>query len=273
MVNLQEGGFVTPAELDELDAIRASHYQARFGHQGFGLTIVPTCRCNFACDYCYESKDIHCMAVDQDSDMSKSVQEHLLYLCEKEIPQNAAFFAMWYGGEPLLSRDVIQSLTTGFVRICESKKSVYHSGMITIGYLLTPDNVEFLAQNQVKFVQITIDGPKHVHDRRRPLRGGGETFDRILDNICYMGEKGKPAVSIRVNIDRRNAEDVPELLSILRGHGLHSKPNIRLYFGQTVHYSNSCPDIASQCMASQEFSFWMVGAYRTALAHGFRIGM
>ena len=50
---LLRGGFLIPGDSDELDGIRTNHYSARFGPSGRGLTIVPTLRCNFACDYCY----------------------------------------------------------------------------------------------------------------------------------------------------------------------------------------------------------------------------
>lgn len=271
--NLRLGGILIPEELDELALIRASHYQERFSRKNLGLTIVPTYSCNFACDYCFESRDMHALPNHSGGMMSSTVQDNIVRLCEREVATDATFVVVWYGGEPFLAKEVINSLSPRFLEICRAKNSSYYGAMITNGYFLTPTNVGFLEENRVRFVQITLDGPRDVHDRRRPLKGGGATFDTILDNLCYIGSKGTPAVSVRINIDRRNASRATDLLTVLKDRGLHTRPNIGVYFSQTVHYANSCPDIFSKCMLTEEFSGWMVDAYRAAMSMGFRISM
>ncbi len=77
--NLKLGGFLIKDDIDELDGIRAAHYQSRFGNRGFGLTIIPTYNCNFACDYCYESSDLHSMPRSEGSVMSDEVCDNLAF--------------------------------------------------------------------------------------------------------------------------------------------------------------------------------------------------
>ncbi|MEW5925769.1 MAG: 4Fe-4S cluster-binding domain-containing protein, partial [Candidatus Zixiibacteriota bacterium] len=117
--NLKKGGFLIPEDLDELDVLRAAHYQARFGNNGFGLTIVPTLNCNFACDYCYENKEIHSLPAGKGGFMSDEVCDNIVKLCEKRIPENSAFSVTWYGGEPMLAKSIIDRLSKEFIRICE----------------------------------------------------------------------------------------------------------------------------------------------------------
>ncbi len=51
--------------------------------------------------------------------------------------------------------------------------------LVTNGYDLAAF-LPRLAQGPVKEVQVTLDGPAPVHDRRRPHAGGGGTFERIV---------------------------------------------------------------------------------------------
>lgn len=269
--DLKKGGFLIPEDLDELDAIRAAHYQARFGNNGFGLTIIPTVNCNFACDYCYESREIHSLPKEMGAFMSDEVCDNIVKLCEKRIPEKSAFTVTWYGGEPLLATAVIDRLTKEFIRICDSKQSKYHAGIITNGYLLNKENLDFLVRSQVTFAQVTVDGPEEVHDRRRCLKSGGPTYRRIMENLANIEEGSPFRVSIRVNIDKRNSDAIQPLLEDLKVRGFHQHKNISVYFSQVVHYTNSCPDIASQCMVTQEFSEFMVEAYEMAMNLGFML--
>jgi len=271
--DLKKGGFLIPEDVDELDALRAGHYRARFGSQGFGLTIIPTLNCNFACDYCYEDKKIHSLPPDKGGLMSAEVCDNIVNLCGKEIAENSSFSVTWYGGEPLLACNVIGNLSERFIKICESKKSRYFAGMITNGYLLSKKNLDFLIKNKVTFLQVTIDGPKEVHDKRRPLKSGRGTYDRILSNLSHITKKTPMTVSIRINIDKRNQDNITGLLTDLKQRGFHQQKNFSTYFGHTVHYHNSCPDIASQCMATEEFSHFMIDANRMAIKMGFPVSV
>lgn len=268
--NLKTGGFLVPADVDELNAIRAGHYRARFGNTGFGLTIIPTVNCNFACDYCYENSEMHSTPADQGGVMSDEVCDNLVKLCENKIREKSIFSVTWYGGEPLMGKSIIGKLTKEFIRICDEKQSEYHAGIITNGYLLTPENLKFLIDSRVSFAQVTIDGPREVHDRRRCLKSGGGTYDRILANLASVDDDTGINIAIRINVDKRNESDVPQLLRDLKQRGLHLRKNVSLSFGQVFHATGSCPDISTTCMMTPEFSGFLVDIYRQALEMGFR---
>jgi uncharacterized protein len=271
--NLVKGGFVVPEHMDEMDTIRAMHYRARFSESACGMTIIPTLNCNFACDYCYENEEMHTSTEKSRRNMSETVQESIVALADSKIRNDSAFTVTWYGGEPLLRPQIVVSLTERFKEICDRKNSQYFAGIITNGYLLTSENTDFLAKNGVNFCQITIDGAREVHDSRRPLRGGGKTYDRIVDNLANISDKVPISFSIRVNVDSRNKDSVEDLLVDLKNRGFDSRKNISLYFGQVLHYSSSCRDISRFCMVSEEFADFQIQAYRLALELGFRITM
>ncbi len=272
IANLKKGGFITPAELNEMDAIRAAHYQARFGIGGIGYTIVPTLRCNFACDYCYEGGGTGRLDRTHHP-MTEETIGRIVNLARLQVPRDSALTVTWYGGEPLLAPTVIDRLTKDLIAVCAEKNTKDHSRMVTNGYLLDQKTADCLKDWRIAFVQVTVDGPRETHDLRRPLRGGHPTYDVVMENLEAIGRQGEIRLAIRMNIDRRNSHMVGPLLQDLHQRGFHEMKKVTIYFGHTVHFSTSCPDVAAQCMAGREFSEFMVQAYRDAMELGFQIAM
>ena len=62
---------------------------------------------------------------------------------------------------------------------------------------------------RVRQFQITLDGVPSNHNKRRPLAGGGATFDRIYDNLLNMKSLDAPfKVILRINFDATSAESM-----------------------------------------------------------------
>jgi uncharacterized protein len=56
--------------------------------------------------------------------------------------------------------------------------------------LLTNEYIDYLCGNGIT-LQISLDGPKHIHDRYRVFRGGRGSFERVMSNIRKI-EKRHP---------------------------------------------------------------------------------
>jgi uncharacterized protein len=251
--------------------MRVSHYRSRFGNDAFGLTIIPTLACNFGCDYCYQKDEIHQPQQSITARMSAETQEAILNLVKSRVKEKGNFTVTWYGGEPLLCTDVLSSLTEGFKSICDERKARYHCGMITNGYLLDQDALGLLSDLEIKFCQITLDGPQEVHDQRRPLRSGKGTYDRILQNVRGILDCSDVSISLRVNVDQRNKDSIPELLDDLRDRGMHQEKNLSVYFAQVLHYLGSCNDVAQFCMVTEQFAEYQLHACHLAMDKGFHV--
>ena len=63
-------------------------------------------------------------------------------------------------------------------------------------------------------IQITLDGLEEKHDQRRPLRNGGRTFHKIIENVINA-KKFNGRFLFRVSFDRNNSNDVKELLNYI----------------------------------------------------------
>jgi uncharacterized protein len=235
-------GFIIDKRVNELDLLRASHFKSRVQQGHLSLTIAPTFLCNFNCEYCYQEKS--------HEQMSSEVEKALITFVKDRVVKDGGLSVTWYGGEPLLCVDVIERLSKEFVAICQEAGAEYSASIITNAYLLDKETAEKLVAWKVTDAQITIDGPPLIHDTRRPLRGGGKTFQRILENI-----KNAPSrlhISCRMNVDDRNRGHIVDLLEILAGEGLQGK--VSFYLGQTYPYTDVCRDVSSWCLSEEDFS-------------------
>ncbi len=76
------------------------------------------------------------------------------------------------------------------------------------------DNLIEEYRNKLSKLIITIDGTKDVHDSRRMYKNGGGTFDKIVNSLKILNDRGI-RVTIRANIDKENYDEQSKLLHIL----------------------------------------------------------
>ena len=186
-----------------------------------GLTICPTMGCNFDCPYCFEDHG--------SGKMSPEVQDDVIALAQRMLDASGAksMHVTWFGGEPLLAPAVIGSLSERLMALVEERGGSYHASIITNGYLLNQENVDMLERCKVNNAQVTIDGMGAAHDATRYLRGGGPTFDRIVENL----RTGKIPfeVSIRHNVHDGNKAQVQELESFIEQLAEESGNKLKYY--------------------------------------------
>jgi len=90
--------------------------------------------------------------------------------------------------------------------------------------------LSFLNRYNLDRVQITLDGPKEIHDKRRVRKDGKGTFDKIIQNILMGFHRNLlKKLHLRINFDRQNVELIPVLLDLLAAHDFQQK--IELSFG------------------------------------------
>src|SRR5262249_18450781 len=124
----------------------------------------------------------------------------------------------WFGGEPLLALGAIRRLTPQLRDASGRFGAVYTAHVVTNGVGLTPLVARELAEDlDVDLVEVTLDGPPAVHDARRHTKSGHATFERIWTNLNAIASDPVTdfALSLRCNVDRSNADAVPELISLI----------------------------------------------------------
>lgn len=227
------------------------------------MCIAPTMACNLACTYCYEA------GYHSSQTMRSDVEEALIDLVRRELRLKPRPVSVsWYGGEPLLVPDRVTRISRAFRDMADEAKVTYWASMVTNGTLLSQDLVNELIELRVRSMQITVDGPRRIHDaRRRYASGIGSTYDVIMHNLATI-DFGPIAVSVRCNIDKTNTGEWKELVREIHSLGL---TKFWVYPGLVLAWGGFCSD-ASQCLTNQEFLpvKWEFEAFSKTL--GFKAG-
>lgn len=124
----------------------------------------------------------------------------------------------FYGGEPLLSVELICSISIRLSAAAERTGIRYSFSLMTNGTLLTGKVVQKLMPLGLTDVYVTLDGPKDIHDCARPFKGSGSSFDSIVRNLREVC--GNIAPSVGGNFTETNFKRFPELLDYMAEVGL-----------------------------------------------------
>ncbi|GEM_PF-1147792 len=228
---LIENKFVVNSDLNEIDLVKTRVNKSRNQVDKLIFTIVPTLACNFKCPYCFET--------NTSSNVSMSENDCLSTL--KFIKQQVKLFAppvvtlVWFGGEPLLSIDMIKSMSASIRDICKEHSAKLAANVITNGYLLDQDMALALKECEVKSVQITLDGMEKMHNSRRIHKSGQPTFGEIQKSII-ISKNHFDHVNVRFNVDKANFEDLMKLLDEPWLYG----NNVQVSPGHLENFNNSC---------------------------------
>lgn len=175
-------------------------------------TILTTTDCNARCFYCYEMGRPR---VPMTNETAQKTADYIISHCQGEKVS-----LHWFGGEPLYNKNVISL-------ICNRLKEAgikYSSRMTSNGYLFNDDIVSEATELwKLKKVQITLDGTENIYNRCKAyIYKGVNAYKRVIGNIHRLQNAGIH-VSIRLNIDMHNAENLSELADELHSEFRDSK--------------------------------------------------
>ena len=167
-------GYLVDMEEDEQSKLEIA-YVEYISSPILHLYILVTEECNFRCLYCYQK---HKRIV-----LSQEVQDGIIRYVKKNIRRYTGVQISWFGGEPLMYMDIIRRISEELIQICREQRRTYRADITTNGYLLTVPVIKELIKYKVLYYQITIDGLKEAHDRRKKLKDGSGTYDVIIENL------------------------------------------------------------------------------------------
>ncbi|KJE48920.1 MULTISPECIES: radical SAM/SPASM domain-containing protein [Acidiplasma] len=173
-------------------------------------TMVLTYNCNFDCSYCFQ-KDFRNKSRVNDNIINGFVN----YINKNSNGRKVR--VTFFGGEPLLEANTIKKVSSMLGNLN------YEFSIVTNGSMLTKNMADDLYGYGLRYAQITLDGPREVHDSRRYFVNRRGSFDIILKNLLYVQDLLN--VVLRINIDYSNIDDFDELLYELKNMGIE---NIRI---------------------------------------------
>ncbi|MFW9264547.1 radical SAM protein [Nostoc sp. CALU 546] len=157
------------------------------------LIILPTENCNLRCTYCYE--DFSAGRMNQETIFGVKA------LLETRCANLSSLKISWFGGEPLTAKDIVLEISeyaTSLVRKYPNLR--YEGDMTTNGYFLDRKMLASLADVGIRGYQISLDGPREIHNRSRVRADGGNTFDKIWANLLAIRDSLAPvSVVLRIH--------------------------------------------------------------------------
>jgi uncharacterized protein len=193
------------------------------------FTIVPDTDCNYRCVYCFEKHlqnnngGCTAMGIDKVESIFRAIDE---ISGGKVAPQKRIAL---YGGEPLneKNRDVVY-------RIVETGKAKgYCFFAITNGHCIDTF-LPLMGKGGIEEIQVTIDGSRHIHDKRRVTLDQSSSYDKVVANLHRLVLETDTEINMRVNADEQNIGSLAALFTDLEAEGLLGIPQI-VYYVSPVH--------------------------------------
>ncbi len=223
----------------------------------FQLIIFPTERCNFRCKYCYEDFSI--------GRMKRETIVGIKALLEKRCTDLNYLDISWFGGEPLTAKDIVLEISEYATMLAHKNLQLNYQGyMTTNGYFLDINTVNALAKVGVKHYQISLDGPRDVHNKSRIRADGNGTYDQIWGNLINIRDSSVPvSVILRIHFTADTFKLLDPLLEDIRNEFLYD-PRFSIFF-KTIEHLGGPNDASINIFSSQKQAQDVINLLKTKL--------
>lgn len=162
--------------------------------------------------------------------MKPAVAEGVKQLISSRASELEHLSISWFGGEPLLARGVIREVMTHVCSLSKQYRNLdFASDITTNAWLLTRTVIEELVDLGVRSCQVTFDGPRRWHDKRRLRLDGEGTFDRIWSNLQAIRKSSRQfTIFVRIHVDVDNQSAIPGFIDQFRA-GFDGDPRFVLF--------------------------------------------
>ena len=209
------------AYLDFVDTLSESEIQ---------IFYVPDYSCNFSCSYCYQGEyttSVPDGAGEKEQEEGLNTIEAFFSYIDREFAGRNKYITI-FGGEPLMHGKTavgrIEKLITG------AAQRGLDVAVVTNGYNLE-EYLPLFEKGNIREIQVTLDGPESIHDKRRPLVSGGNSFTKIVSGIDAALAAGH-RINLRVVLDRDNISYLPSLAQFAIDRGWTESANFKTQLGR-----------------------------------------
>ncbi len=233
------------------------------------VTLVMNLDCNLDCTYCFEGarKGSHYM--------TKETADRIIdYITRSQLRGISRLAPLFYGGEPLLSLDLVEYISGRLKSFAERGGLSYGAAIVTNGTLLTPSVARRLKASGIWRAGVTLDGPRETHDLARPFKSGNGSFDLIFRNV----KDAASILDIQIggNYTAENYRSFPLLMNHMVENGITPEmiSEVRFDFVMQEREGIAPPDFRHGCETINELWIFEAGIYlrEETLKRGFRTG-
>ena len=168
--------------------------------------------CNLSCTYCYK-EDL--TTPSKGSRMEAETAKASIDLLLKEGGGAGKVNLVFFGGEPLSNLPLIREAVAYAEEQSLARGIAVDFSLTTNATLLTDEVIVYLDEHRFG-ITVSMDGPKHLHDRNRVTVGGKGTYDVVARKVekLLARYRSRP-VGARVTLTR-GVTDVATIFNHLR---------------------------------------------------------
>jgi uncharacterized protein len=205
-------GILTPDRAAEQHQLRTI-FEVPRPTAPYNAVVVLNLDCNLACPYCYEDsfRGRSYMSSETAALLVDTLRSERL---EKGQPLRLTF----YGGEPLLSLDLIRAISEPLREAAQKCGVTYSFSLVTNGTLLNRTIAEELIALGLSGAKITIDGPAELHNTSRPYVSGNGSYEAIVRNVLDICDI--VPLQLGGNFTQHNYREFPRMLDDLLSRGI-----------------------------------------------------
>jgi uncharacterized protein len=184
------------------------------------LVIFVTTKCNLRCSYCYAHGGDSAKTIS--GEIWRLAMDHFFTSLHPSPVRGAASrktvnLTLHGGGEPTVEFSILKEI------VAEFRARAHAMGLqpsIAMGSNGTYGSAvhNWILENDVN-VSISLDGPRAIHNRQRPLRSGGPSYDVVAHNLEGLVKAGR-SVAIRATITNEALDAMEETVELARQIGL-----------------------------------------------------
>ncbi len=201
-------------------------YRAHYKHlfHPVSLHIVnPTNRCNHRCAYCYSNSQALASnkeGIDMDAKTAKKVIDFIW-----QTPSNH-FVIEFQGGEPLANFPAIEAMVA-YASKKKPRKQV-HWRLVSNLSLMDRTIAAFLKKNNVVDICTSLDGPKQLHDKNRPLNKSSSYERTVYWANALQKEFGFKQVGALCTVTKHSLPFAEQIVDEYLRQGMHDITAISL---------------------------------------------
>ncbi|GAB4579066.1 MAG: hypothetical protein Fur0022_18040 [Anaerolineales bacterium] len=160
--------------------------------------------CNLDCPYCYVRKSSERLSVETGLHAVESIFQTARENGFQRVKLKYA------GGEATLHFRLVRQLHQRAQELSAETGLRLKAVVLSNGVHLRPEDADWLLENQVKLM-ISVDGVGEAHNRLRPQKGGGDTFERVQRTVDEILIPRGLRPDVTMTITRLNAHAAPDV--------------------------------------------------------------
>lgn len=200
---LYKMGFFVDDSVDENEEQRRIRQTVIDSNSGkiANIIIAPTMECNAHCFYCFENGH-------RKGTMTRKTADALIEHLTAEW-NHRQLGITWFGGEPLLAKDIISYICDGLKKNHVS----FSSKIVTNGVLLDDEVIQNVRKWNIEKIQVSVDGIEEDYNKIKNYGAAfPDAFTTVKTNIHNALNSGLK-IKIRINFDPEKKERALQTLS------------------------------------------------------------